>query len=275
MYSAFYGFQKKPFSLLPDPHFLYMGKKHTMAFTMLEYGMMNDATISVITGEIGSGKTTLIRHLLNKVDEKTTMGVINNTQEEMGPLLKWILMAFGLEYKQKDEVEQYEEFQDFLQRQQKRGLNTVLIVDEGQNLKEKKLEELRMISNVNFDGSQLLQLILVGQPQLRDLLHTPELRQFAQRVSVDFHLDVLGSQETVDYIHHRTAVAGAKVTIFTDHACRMAHQAAQGVPRLINTLCDTALVYGFADKKRTIDESLMRDVIRDKSQSGILELAKI
>jgi len=272
MYLSFYGLTEKPFSLLPDPNFLYLGQKHAMALTMLEYGLMNGAGISVVTGGIGSGKTTLIRYLLNKVDEKTTVGVINNTEKNMGRLLKWVLMAFGLEYRSNDEVEQYRIFQDFLQAQSEANRRTVLIVDEGQNLKAKKLEELRMLSNVNFDDKQLLQLILVGQPELKQKLLKARLKQFAQRISVDYHLDALGMQETVDYIHHRTRVAGARVSLFTDHACRLVHRGTGGVPRLINTLCDTALVYGYADKKRVIDEALMRDVVQDKAKSGILTL---
>ena len=198
MYKAFYGFKEKPFSLLPDPGFLYLSKNHRMALAMLEYGFLNQAGFTVITGEIGSGKTTLIRHLLGEIarDQIVTVGLVSNTHRSFGELLQWVLLAFKLEYRGKEKVELYQTLADFLSREFDQGRRTVLIIDEAQNLSVQSLEQLRMLSNINADKDQILQLILIGQPGLRETLRLPELEQFAQRIAVDFHLQPLDLQET-------------------------------------------------------------------------------
>lgn len=275
MYETFYGFKEKPFSIIPDLRFLYMSKRHMKAYAMLEYTLMNDIGIAVVSGEIGSGKTTLVQHFLHKIDDKTTVGIINNTRPDMGHILRWVLLAFGLEHTKKNQVEQYETFYHYLESQNERGKRTILVVDEAQNLSLKMLEELRMLTNVNFDHRQLLQLILVGQPELNDKLKQPSLRQFAQRVAVDVHLDGLSMDETIEYINHRTTVAGSTKHVFHYLASKNVFMATKGIPRLINILCDTALVYGYAEMKKTIDYRLMQDVIRDRSHSGIHDLPKL
>ncbi|MBT8135418.1 MAG: AAA family ATPase [Gammaproteobacteria bacterium] len=269
MYEAFYGFTEKPFSLLPDPAFLYLGRKHRMALTMLQYGMMNNAGFTVITGEIGSGKTTLIRQLLDEIEEDVTVGLITNTHESFGDLLQWVLMAYGIEYKGMEKVELYEAFVRFVVGEYADNRRTVLIIDEAQNLTPKTLEELRMLSNINADKNQVLQMIMVGQPELRSMLMLPSLKQFAQRVSVSHHLDALNSEETVKYIHHRISVAGGDPAIFPAKSCSLIWYYSRGVPRVINSLCDTALVYGFAEQAREIQPELIKDVVKDRKAGGL------
>ncbi|MCC6208474.1 MAG: AAA family ATPase [Gammaproteobacteria bacterium] len=272
MYKSFYKLREKPFSLLPDPGFLYMSRNHRMALAMLEYGFMNQAGFTVITGEIGSGKTTLIRRLLDQIEnnENYKVGLVSNTHRSFGELLQWILLAFRLEYRGKEKVELYQTLSEFLLREYDLGHRTILIIDEAQNLDIESLEQLRMLSNINAGKDQILQLMLIGQPGLRDMLRQPELEQFAQRIAVDFHLRPLDLQSTSDYIRHRLTVAGGDPDLFDAAACVSVYYYTRGVPRLINVLCDTALVCGYADQKSRIDADLIHDVVRDRSVGGIL-----
>lgn len=272
MYESYYGFRGRPFSLLPDPEFLFLSKNHQMALTLLEYGLMNHASFSVITGDIGTGKTTLIRHLLNQMERNMVVGLITNTHTSFGELLQWILMAFNLECDSKDKVAMYTTFMDFLIKQYAANRHTVLIVDEAQNMGPQAMEELRMLSNVNSEKDQVLQIILAGQPGLRDTLRDPRLEQFAQRISVDYNLEPLNQEETREYIHHRLSIAGGNPGIFDDAACETVFHYSGGIPRLINLLCDTALVYGYAEQALRIGSQQVEDVARDKRKSRIVPL---
>src|SRR6187431_1105273 len=245
MYEAFYQLREKPFSILPDPDLIYWGKMHSMAFTMLEFGVMNNAGFTVITGEIGSGKTTLVRYLLKKISPKITVGLISNSPQGRQELLQWILMSRGQTF-DGDYPNLFKTLQHYLYGQYANGRRTILIIDEAQNLEPEALEHLRMISNINADKFQILQLILVGQPQLRDLLLAPKLHQFAQRISSDFHLRPLDDSEVAKYISFRLESVGATTPLFTRDECATIARASGGVPRMINILCDTALVYGFS-----------------------------
>ncbi|MES9862416.1 MAG: AAA family ATPase [Candidatus Thiodiazotropha sp. LLP2] len=267
MYEDFYGFTEKPFTLLPDPSFLFLGKKHSTAYAMLEYGMVSQAGFSVITGEVGSGKTTLIRHLLNQLDEDITVGLLNTSHNDMGELLQWVLLSFGLEYREKERVVLHDIFTQFLIEQYAQNRRTVLIVDEAQNLQPQVLEELRLLSNINADKHQVLQIVLVGQPQLRSMLKHDDFLQFQQRVSVDYHLSALSEDETRAYIFHRTRLAGRNKPLFTKGASTLIFRASQGIPRVINTVCDAALVYGFADQKTLLDSKLVIAVLEDKAKA--------
>ena len=275
MYEKHFGFREKPFSLTPDPAFLYLGRKHGMALTMLEYGVTNDAPIIVISGEIGSGKTTVIRHLLNILQEDTTVGLISNTHKAFGELIQWVAMAFGLPFENKEKVALYSNFVDFLIREYSSGKRTVLIVDEAQNMDAAMLEELRVISNINADKNLVLQLVLVGQPELRDTLRQPNLEQFAQRVSVDYHLDPLDRLETREYIEHRLVTAGGAKHVISRAAMDLIFELSTGVPRIINSLCDTALVYAFADGKQKVTPKLVRDIVAEKKAKGLFGAGKI
>lgn len=275
MYENFYNLRNKPFSLLPDPAFLYLSKQHQMALTLLEYGLWSQASFSVVTGGIGTGKTTMIRHLLNKLDRDLVVGLISNTHHSFGELLQWILLAFNLDSSGKDKVGMYKTFVDFLIREYAANRRTVLIVDEAQNMSHEALEELRMLSNINAEKDQVLQIILVGQAGLREHLRDPSLEQFAQRISVDYHLEALDADETRSYIRHRLEVAGGDPNLFSDAACAAIYRYSGGVPRLINLLCDTALVYAYAEQSHSIDSPVVDAVAQDKRKGGVLPIRDV
>ncbi len=269
MYESFFHLKEKPFSLLPDPGFLYLSQKHRMALVLLEYGLSNQAGFSVVTGDIGTGKTTLIRHLLNQMGRDVTVGLITNTHRSFGVLLQWVLMSLNLDHHGKDKVAMYETLVDFLIKEFSRRRRTMLIVDEAQNMSPEALEELRMLSNINADKNQVLQVILVGQPGLRETLRRPDLEQFAQRIAVDYDLKPLNASETREYLRHRVAVAGGSPELFTDGACEVIYRHSGGTPRLINLLADTALVYGYAEQTEQISRELAEEVAQDKVKGGI------
>ncbi len=243
-----------------------------MALTMLHYGLMNHAGITVITGEVGSGKTTLIRKLLREIDDDITVGLISNTHESFGDLLQWVSMAFDLDHKGKDKVSLYDAFVSYVINEYANSKRTVLIIDEAQNLSASVLEELRMLSNINADKDQVLQLILVGQPELRETLRRQDLRQFAQRVSADYHLAPLQIDEAVDYIRYRLKVAGGNENLFEIDACKIIWKYSGGIPRLINTICDTALVYAYAEQLNSVSRKLAAEVIIEKQKGGIFPI---
>jgi type II secretory pathway predicted ATPase ExeA len=230
---------------------------------------MNSAGFTVITGEIGCGKTTLVRYLLRRLDDHVTTCVISNTPRTQDGLLSWLLMSLNQPFEGSHPA-LFKQFQRFLHDQFARGRRTILIVDEAQNLGIEALEELRMLSNVNTDKQQFLQIILVGQPQLKDLLRAPQLLQFAQRVSSDFHLRPLNANEVGEYIDFRLRAVDSHSDLFTDDACRIIANTSNGIPRTINILCDTALVYGFAAGAEKITAEIVDKVIENKTQFGVL-----
>ena len=272
MYEAYFGLREKPFSILPDPDLIYWGETHRLAFAMLEFGVMNNAGFTVITGEVGAGKTTLVRHLLRKLDPDIRVGLISHTPRGRDELLRWIMMSFDQSF---DEpfLTLYRRFQDFLYQEHSKGRRPMLIIDEAQNLGGEALEELRMLSNVNADKQQFLQLMLTGQPELKHLLRSPQLRQFAQRISSDFHLSALEPAEVLQYIDYRLQAVGARKPLFSLEACALIAKASDGIPRTINIICDTALVYGFSTNVEWITSELVEDVIRHKRELGALPLA--
>ncbi len=270
MYEAFYGLKEKPFSILPDPDFLYFGRLHSYAYAMMEYGIKNKAGFIVISGEIGCGKTTLIRFLLNNLSPSLTVGLVYNTHREIANLLEWAMLALGLPYEGKSQVALFDIFQRFLIEQYRLGKSVLLIVDEAQNLSPDALEALRMLSNINADKHQLLQIMLVGQPQLKKLLTHPDLLQFSQRVEVDFHIKPFSTSDVQNYIQHRLETAGRTTPLFTPEAYAKIAEASQGVPRRINILCNTALVYGYSAESERIDVKLIEEVLKDKTEYGAL-----
>jgi general secretion pathway protein A len=268
MYEAYYQLREKPFTILPDPDLIYWGRMHTMAFTMLEFGIMNNAGFTVITGEIGSGKTTLLRYLLRRISPSVTVGLISSSPQGRHELLQMILMSLEQSF-EGDYPILFKRLQDFLYGQYANGRRTILIIDEAQNLEPEALEHLRMLSNINADKYQILQLILVGQPQLREVLMSPQLHQFAQRISSDFHLSPLEPKEVAKYIAFRLEAAGSRRFLFTEEACALIAIASGGIPRMINVLCDTALVYGFAGDRTIVGHDIVREVIADKQQHSM------
>jgi type II secretory pathway predicted ATPase ExeA len=268
MYESFYGFQEKPFSLLPDPDFLFLSKGHRRALAILEYGVSSGAGVTVVTGEIGAGKTTLVRRLLQVLPPDLNVGLVSNTDGTFEELLRWVLLGFGREYRQRSCVELYRTLAELIAIRYGQGVRTVLIIDEAQNLGVDALEELRMLSNINVGTDQLLQMVLVGQPPLRTLLRCAQLRQFAQRVVVDHHLMPMDLAETCQYIWYRLAKAGGEMSLFDYKACTAVYYYTRGTPRLINVLCDTALVYAYGQQKRNIDLNVICEVVRDHRMRG-------
>src|ERR1700704_686027 len=218
MYERHFGFRTKPFALTPDPEFLYPSRQHATAMTMLEYGLESQAAFSLLTGDIGSGKTTLVRRLLRGLGDQVTVGLISNTHERFQSIHGWAISALGIVPSDDSEIAKYEALVDSFVREYGNGRRTLLILDEAQNLSVEVLEELRLLSNLNSETDLVLQILLVGQPELRAKLARPDLRQFAQRVSVDFHLRPLDRSETHGYIRHRLSVAGGNDALFLPEA---------------------------------------------------------
>ena len=269
MYTSFFGLAKKPFSLTPDPEFLYLSPNHKKALTILKYGLMSQAGFTVITGAIGAGKTTLVRHILNTMDDDCEVGLISNTHSAFGDLLTWVLAAFGIEHEARDKAERYQKFVNFIEEQYYQNRRVVLIVDEAQNMDLQTLEELRLLSNINVGQDVMLQLVLVGQPELLEKLKAPELVQFAQRISVGYNLKPLSFEETKKYIYYRILIAGGSTQLFTPSACAAIYYYTNGVPRLVNNVCDLSLLFAFAEDEETISLQSVIAVIKEKKESGV------
>ena len=268
MYASYFNLREAPFSILPDPRFLYLSRAHSMALSMLEYGVVNQAGFTVVTGEIGSGKTTLIRYLLGHVGERLRVGLINHAPRVDDNLFEWLLLAFDQPNSGASYAATYKAFRDFARETASQGQRVVLIVDEAQNLDLTHMEELRTLSNMNEDV-MMFQLILVGQPQLSDKLGSPKLRQFAQRVSSDFHLRRLLQSEVNSYIDYRLHVAGGEPTLVSIGARRMIAEAATGVPRTINILADRCFAYAYGLGLPSITTRVVRNVVADRNRHGI------
>ena len=270
MYRDFYGFSVKPFNLVADPGFLYMSSKHRLALTYLEYGLMDGIGFVLLTGEIGAGKTTLIRKLLSQLPEDIEVAVVFNTNVSAEQLVELILQEFELKARGRRKAAHLDILNQFLINKYGEGQRVVLIVDEAQNLSLEALEEIRMLSNLQTDQEPLLQILLVGQPSLRMKMQNPSLAQLSQRVAVSYHLKSLDLQETKEYIFYRLRKAGGeKSQIFQAKAIESIFSYSQGIPRAINTICDAALVYGYADELRVIDGKVIEQVVKDKEEVGL------
>jgi type II secretory pathway predicted ATPase ExeA len=270
MYETHYQLKAKPFTLLPDPEFLYLGTRHKMALSLLEYGLVNGSAFIVITGEPGTGKTTLLNRLLDQSRRQWTIGMLENTHGGLAGLMPWITASFGLEIKGKNEVELFHEFARFLENEQTAGRRVLLVLDEAQNVGLSMLEELRLLSNLNDGRRRSLQILLSGQPALRDLLKGPGMEQFAQRIAVEYALEPLAEEEAIEYIGHRVRVAGGRRPLFSTLACRKIFALAGGIPRLMNQLCDHALVYGYAAQANVITARLVLDAAQARDRTGFL-----
>lgn len=272
IYCDHFGLAERPFLLPPDPSFLFWGGVHRSAFTMLEYGLMTHAPITLLTGEVGAGKTTLLHHLLGNLGEDVTVGLVSNAQGDQGELLRWVLHAFGQRTEPgRTYVDLFDQFQTFLLDEYASGRRVVLIFDEAQHLGRDALEELRMYTNINSGKDEILQLVLVGQPELREVVLQPSLTQFAQRISTSFHLPTLSAADTAEYISHRVGVAGGHAGLFSPSACVLIHARTGGVPRLINQLCDLSLLYAYTEGVDAVSERIVRQVLQDGVFFGDVE----
>ena len=270
MYHEFYGLKEKPFNVTPDPRFLYRSEKHNRALAYLESGIEEEAGFILLTGEIGTGKTTLIRHILNNIAASRNIAMIFNTNVSAVQLLELILQEFELKPIPGDKAKNLDTLYTSLIRSYARGRKPLLIIDEAQNLNTDALEEVRMLSNLQTDDKVLLQIMLVGQPELKDKLHDPALAQLNQRITVNYHLAELSEKETREYIAMRLEKAGGEQTLFSPEAVDTIFKVSQGVPRIINMLCDTALFYGSADELKVIDVEVVNQVINDRGGMGLL-----
>jgi general secretion pathway protein A len=273
MYESFYNLRTKPFALLPDRDFLYPGSTHRAAYSLLEYGLINEAPFLVLTGEPGMGKTSLLQKLIAEHGAKHAIGLVTNARYDIEHLLPWILLSLGLSTKQLDPVEAYHLFSRFLIQQSQQHRRVILMIDEAQSLGTELLEELRLLSNLNDGNTLKLQILLSGQPDLHTLLQRIDMTQFAQRIVVDYHLEPLSEAETGQYIRHRLQIAGGHPSLFTNNACVLVHRLTRGIPRLINQVCEVALTYGFAEQARVMTSKLVAQAAFDRSKGGILPLA--
>jgi general secretion pathway protein A len=269
MYKEFYGFIDNPFQIVPNPDYLYLSSKHKAALACLEYALTDNIGYVMLTGEIGSGKTTLVRYLLNQIQPEVEVGVIFNTNLTSDQLLSHILQLFGLEFVQSDKLTNWKTLERFLYRKYDEGKKVLLIIDEAQNLTLEILEEIRMLSNIQSDKWMLLQIIFVGQPELIGRIKNPALAQFSQRIAVRHHLQALTMEQTAKFINFRLEKAGGDVNIFTSDAVAKIYQASGGLPRTINLLCDSSLIYGFADEISRIDVSTVEKVIAELGIMGL------
>lgn len=270
IYKGFFGLSHRPFSLVPDSRFLFWSRHHQHAYAMLEYGILTRSPTTLLTGEVGAGKSTLLYHLLHSMADDLRLGLVSNAHGDRGELLHWVLLAFDLKPDPAESyVQLFARLQDFLIAEYAAGRRVVLIFDEAQNLRMESLEELRMLTNINSDGDELLQIILVGQPELRDIVRAPNMQQFAQRIAASRHLPALDANMVDEYIQHRMAVAGAEERVFEPEAAALIFRTTRGVPRLINQLADLSLVYAYTHDVKTVDAKMVQQVLDEGPYFGV------
>ena len=273
MYESYYHLRTKPFSLLPDSDFLYAGSTHRAAYSTLEYGIIHEAAFMVLTGEPGMGKTSLLRKLIAEHGTKHSIGLVTNARYNIEHLLPWVLLSLRLSKRQLDPVEAYYVFSEYLAHESQQHRRVILIIDEAQSLGTDLLEELRLLSNLNDGKTLKLQIVLSGQPDLHKLLQRIDMTQFAQRVAVDCHLELLSEVETGQFIHHRLRVAGGHPSLFTNKACALVHRLTKGNPRLINQVCDLTMTHGFGLQAQVITSKIVAQAALERSKGKILPLS--
>ena len=266
MYKKFYGLRENPFNLTPDPDFLYLSKVHKKALAYLTYGLKAGQGFIQLTGDIGSGKTTLLRTLLKKNRNEIKSAFIVNPKATFEQLFRMILYQFSVVESEATDSKDIllRKFYDYLMEQARKNCPVVIIFDEAQNIETSVLEEIRMLSNLETEKKKLIQMIFVGQPELRDILLLPKFKQLKQRISVAYHIVPLGRDDTEAYINHRLKVAGAgDRSIFTECACEEIYSYSNGVPRLINIACDATLLAGYVEEKKVLDGNFVKETINE------------
>ena len=265
MYEAFFGLTKKPFQMTPDTRYFYPSAKHVDALNHMVYAIEERRGFVVITGEIGSGKTTLSRVLFQKLDPRTKTAIVRNTHLTAKDLIAATLDELEIPARPgSTKTHMIGLLNEFLVDQLRDDNNVILLIDEAQNLKPTVLEEVRMLSNLETETEKLIQIILMGQPELKAKLWLRELTQLRQRVTLHYHLGALDAEETAGYVTHRLQVAGANGTaIFQPAALAQVYRHTKGVPRLINGLCDRALLTGYVNETRTIGADIVNEVVRE------------
>ena len=271
MYESYYGFKGKPFEIIPDPNFLYLSPNHIHALDHLKYAIERNSGIILLTGEVGSGKTTLIKYLRQQIDESVEVAVISNTSLPADQLLSYLLIKLNIEPEDNNKAYNLHYFKIYLQGLQEEGRRAILVFDEAQNLPKDALEEIRMLSNFQSDERLPLQIFLVGQPELKIILKSPGMLQIRQRIAVNYHLKGLNVVETKKYIAYRLKKAGATESPFTPEAVKLIYRASSGIPRSINSLCDSALIYGFAEEIETIGGKDVKSVLSELDLPSIVE----
>jgi len=265
MYKKFYGFSEKPFNTTPDSKFFFASSKHSEALNSLIYAINERKGFVVITGEIGAGKTTVSRTLLNKIGGNIKVALITNTHITQKELIEQILDDLGVEYSPGGKQKLIKQLNKFLIEQLSLDVNVVLIIDEAQNLTSKVLEEVRMLSNLETEKEKLLQIILMGQPQLKAKLAHAKLEQFKQRIAVNYHINALTKEETREYINHRVGlVMHNKEEIFEPEAIDVLFAYSKGIPRIINLVCDSALLSGYLYETKKITPAIINEVIKER-----------
>lgn len=271
MYEAYYGLSTKPFQLNPDPSFYFASKQHRRAKAYLEYGVLRNEGFIVITGEIGAGKTTIVRGLLESLDaDKVVAGNLVSTQLDAEDTLRMVGAAFGVRTKDVSKADLLMSLEAFLVSQTSQGKRCLLIVDEAQNLTARAVEELRMLSNFQFGKQALLQSFLVGQPEFREILQDPQMQQLRQRVIAACHIGPMDVEETQGYIEHRLKCAGASPSRphFEAAAFEAIFEASGGIPRRINAICDRLLLLGFLEGKETLTAAEVKEVALEIHQEA-------
>ncbi|WP_409268856.1 XrtA/PEP-CTERM system-associated ATPase [Massilia sp. BHUDP2] len=265
MYETYYGLSAKPFQLRPDPHFFFGSKGHKRAMAYLEYGLSQGEGFIVITGEVGAGKTTLVRNLLNKIPtDQIVAAHIVNTSLDPEDTLRMVVSSFGLPYEDASKAELLNRLEQFLRGVDRQGKRALLVIDEAQNLNARTVEELRMLSNFQTDDRSLLQTFLLGQPEFRATLHSPGMQQLRQRVIASYHLGPMDAQETRAYVEHRLATVGWQGDpAFDDGAHAAIFGYSGGIPRKTNTLMDRVLLMGYLEEMHAFGEADISTVVRD------------
>ena len=264
MYEKHFSFKYKPFELTPNPDFLFLSSTHKKALTYLDYGIQEKIGFILLTGEIGSGKTTIIRNLIKNLNASVRLSRINNTKVSSEQLISMINEDFGLEVEGKNKTKLLSDLNEFLIDQYSKKFQPVLLIDEAQNLSPDLLEEIRLLSNLETDRAKLLQIMLVGQTELKKTLMLPELMQLRQRININYHITPLTIDETVKYIRHRLTIAGNPEAMrFQGDMPALIYRFSGGIPRLINILCDFALLTAFAEGEKEINADIIREVAHD------------